>query len=147
MGRLHRLLYIGISVLVTPIFRKRLDEKFNRGSENQSFLVESINGIETLKAMAVEPQMQRRWEEQLAGYVGASFRVLSLGNWSSQVVQLVNKLVTAAILFFGAMLPIGLLMRMSGKDFLRLARDPSAPTYWLPRVDERPQSESMKQQF
>ena len=55
--------------------------------------------------------------------------------------------VIMAILFFGAMLPIGLLMRMSGKDFLRLARDPSAPTYWLPRVDERPQSESMKQQF
>ncbi len=94
--------YIGISVLVTPIFRMRLDEKFNRGAENQSFLVESINGIETLKAMAVEPQMQRRWEEQLAGYVGASFKVLSLGNWSSQAVQLVNKLVTAAILFFGA---------------------------------------------
>lgn len=94
--------YIAISVLVTPIFRMRLDEKFNRGSENQSFLVESINGIETLKAMAVEPQMQRRWEEQLAGYVGASFKVLSLGNWSSQGVQLVNKLVTAAILFFGA---------------------------------------------
>jgi subfamily B ATP-binding cassette protein HlyB/CyaB len=94
--------YIGISALATPVFRHRLDERFNRGAENQSFLVESISGIETLKAMAVEPQMQRRWEEQLAGYVGASFRVLSLSNWSSQGVQLVNKLVTAAILFFGA---------------------------------------------
>mgnify|MGYP000379592975 CR=1 FL=1 len=95
-------LYVGISVLVTPVYRAYLDEKFNRGAENQSFLVETINGIETLKAMAVEPQMQRKWEEQLAGYVGASFRVLSLGNWSSQAVQLVNKLVTAAILFVGA---------------------------------------------
>ncbi|MBV8060449.1 MAG: type I secretion system permease/ATPase, partial [Alphaproteobacteria bacterium] len=54
--------YIAISALVTPVFRHRLDEKFNRGSENQSFLVESITGIETLKAMAVEPQMQRKWE-------------------------------------------------------------------------------------
>ena len=54
---------------MTPLFRHRLDEKFNRGAENQAFLVESITGIETLKAMAVEPQMQRRWEEQLAGYV------------------------------------------------------------------------------
>lgn len=95
-------LYVGISILVTPVYRACLDDKFNRGAENQSFLVETINGIETLKAMAVEPQMQRKWEEQLAGYVGASFRVLSLGNWSSQAVQLVNKLVTAAILFFGA---------------------------------------------
>lgn len=94
--------YIGISMAVTPVFRRRLDEKFNRGAENQAFLVESITGIETLKAMAVEPQMQRRWEEQLAGYVKASFRVLNLGNWASQGVQLISKLVTASILFFGA---------------------------------------------
>src|SRR5579883_1048910 len=94
--------YIAASALVTPIFRRRLNEKFNRGAENQAFLVESITGIETLKALAVEPQMQRRWEEQLAGYVHASFRVLNLGNWTSQSIQLVSKLVTAAILFFGA---------------------------------------------
>ncbi|MBX9645800.1 MAG: type I secretion system permease/ATPase [Xanthobacteraceae bacterium] len=94
--------YIAISAGVTPLFRRRLDEKFRRGAENQAFLVESVTGIETLKAMAVEPQMQRRWEEQLAGYVAASFRVLSLGNTASQIVQFVSKVVTAAILYFGA---------------------------------------------
>ena len=56
--------------------------------------------------MAVEPQMQRRWEEQLAGYVAASFRVTNLGNYASQAVQLVNKLVVAATLYFGAKLVI-----------------------------------------
>ncbi|HEU5046783.1 MAG TPA: type I secretion system permease/ATPase [Rickettsiales bacterium] len=94
--------YIVISACATPLFRQRLDEKFNRGAENQAFLVESITGIETLKATAVEPQMQRKWEEQIAGYVHASFRVLNLGNWASQGVQLVSKLVTAATLYFGA---------------------------------------------
>jgi subfamily B ATP-binding cassette protein HlyB/CyaB len=69
-------------------------------------LVESVTGIETLKSMAVEPQMQRRWEEQLAAYVAASFRVLSLGNTASQAVQLVSKIVTAGILYFGAKLVI-----------------------------------------
>src|SRR3954447_11319005 len=98
--------YIAISAGATPFFRQRLDEKFRRGAENQAFLVESVNGVETLKAMAVEPQMQRRWEEQLAGYVAASFRVLSLGNTASHVVQLVSKLVTVAILFWGAYLVI-----------------------------------------
>jgi len=98
--------YIAISAGVTPLFRRRLDEKFHRGAENQAFLVESVTGIETLKAMAVEPQMQRRWEEQLAGYVAASFRVLSLGNTASQGVQLVSKIVTAGILYFGAKLVI-----------------------------------------
>src|SRR5712692_8481279 len=98
--------YFAISAGATPLFRKRLDDKFQRGAENQAFLVESVTGVETLKAMAVEPQMQRRWEEQLAGYVAASFRVLSLGNTASQVVQLVSKLVTAGVLYFGARLVI-----------------------------------------
>jgi ATP-binding cassette, subfamily B, bacterial HlyB/CyaB len=98
--------YIAISMGVTPLFRQRLAEKFQRGAENQAFLVESVTGIETLKAMAVEPQMQRRWEEQLAGYVAASFRVLSLGNTASQIVQLISKIATAGILYFGAKLVI-----------------------------------------
>ena len=99
-------LYIAISAGATPLFRRRLDEKFQRGAENQAFLVESVTGIETLKSMAVEPRMQQRWEEQLAGYVTASFRVISLGNTASQSVQLVNKLVIAATLYFGAKLVI-----------------------------------------
>ena len=99
-------LYVGISVCATPFFRERLNEKFARGAENQAFLVESVTGIETLKAMAVEPQMQRHWEEQLAGYVSASFRVISLGNTASQTVQFINKLVTAGVLYFGAKLVI-----------------------------------------
>ncbi|SDR46698.1 ATP-binding cassette, subfamily B, HlyB/CyaB [Rhizobiales bacterium GAS113] len=99
--------YIAISACATPLFRRRLDEKFRRGAENQAFLVESVTGVETLKAMAVEPQMQRHWEEQLAGYVAASFRVLSLGNTASQAVQLVSKLVMAATLYLGAKLVIG----------------------------------------
>jgi subfamily B ATP-binding cassette protein HlyB/CyaB len=95
-------LYAGISLALTPLFRARVDEKFRRGAENQAFLVEAVTGIETLKAMAVEPQMQRRWEEQLAGYVGASFRVANLGNYASQAIQLISKLATAGILYFGA---------------------------------------------
>lgn len=99
-------IYIGISAAATPLFRARLDEKFKRGAENQAFLVETVTGVETLKSMAVEPQMQRRWEEQLAAYVTASFRVLTLGNVASQAVQFVSKLVTAALLYFGAKLVI-----------------------------------------
>ena len=99
-------LYIAISAASTPLFRRRLDEKFRRGAENQAFLVECVAGAETLKAMAVEPQMQRRWEEQLAGYVASSFRVLALGNVASQIVQFVNKIAMAGILYFGAKLVI-----------------------------------------
>ena len=100
-------LYVLISVFITPPLRSKLDEKFKRGAENQAFLVESVTGVQTLKAMAVEPQMQRRWEKQLAGYVGASFRAAMLGNWGSQSVQFVNKIATALILYVGAKLVMG----------------------------------------
>src|SRR5215470_5068332 len=98
--------YIGLSASLTPIFRRRLEEKFDRGAENQAFLVETVTGVATLKSMAVEPQMQRHWEDQLAAYVHASFRVLNLGNWGSQSVQLESKIVTALTLYFGAQLVI-----------------------------------------
>ncbi len=95
-------LYAILSIAVTPLFRARLDEKFRRGAENQAFLVEAVTGVETLKAMAIEPQMQRRWEEQLAAYVAASFRTSNLSNYASQSIQLISKLVTGGVLFFGA---------------------------------------------
>jgi subfamily B ATP-binding cassette protein HlyB/CyaB len=127
--------YIAISAGATPLFRRRLDEKFARGAENQAFLVESVTGVETLKAMAVEPQMQRRWEEQLAGYVAASFRVLSLGNVASQSVGLVSKLVTAGVLFFGAKLVIeGSLSVGELVAFNMLAGRVSAPVLRLAQI-------------
>jgi len=95
-----------ISALLVPAFRSRLNEKFARGADNQSFLVESVSGVETLKAMAVEPQFIRRWESQFAAYVTAGFRVNQLGNVGQQLIQLVGKLVTLATLFIGARLVI-----------------------------------------
>ena len=97
-------LYVALSVVVTPIFRARLNERFNRGAENYSFLVESVNGIQTLKAMAAEPQMQRRWEEQLAGYVRASLGTANLGNVAGQIGSFFNKVTLISILWAGAYL-------------------------------------------
>jgi subfamily B ATP-binding cassette protein HlyB/CyaB len=99
-------IYILISLLFTPVLRQRLDEKFYRSAENQSFLVETVSGVETTKAMAIEPQACRRWEEQLAGYVSAGFRANMVGNWGQQLIGLVNKLSTALLLWVGARLVI-----------------------------------------
>ncbi|WDD92894.1 type I secretion system permease/ATPase [Burkholderia sp. FERM BP-3421] len=94
--------YAAISMGITPVLRRRLDEKFARTADNQSFLVETISGVETVKSMAVEPQFTRRWDNQLAGYVSAGFRVTSLGNVGQQLIQLVGKLVSLVTLYLGA---------------------------------------------
>ncbi len=95
-------LYVLISIFISPPLRELLEEKFRRGAENQSFLVESVTGIGTLKAMAVEPQMRDRWEKQFAGYTQTGFKVATLATWGSHLIQIVSKLTTVAILYFGA---------------------------------------------
>ncbi len=94
--------YVLLSLLLTPALRARLADKFHRGAENQAFLVESISGIHTLKAMAVEPHVTRQWDNQLAAYVTAGFRVACLSSIAAEAVSLIGKLTTVAILWLGA---------------------------------------------
>ncbi|WP_408590174.1 type I secretion system permease/ATPase [Novosphingobium sp.] len=94
--------YFVVALLITGPLRTRVEEKFERAAANNALLVESISGIDTVKASAVEVQWQHRWERQLAGYSQASQRVINLGNTGSQLIQLISKLNMAAILYFGA---------------------------------------------
>ncbi len=87
---------------VAPALRARLEERFSRGAEAQAFLVESVAGIDTVKAMALEPRMARRWEERLAAYVHSAFRSTSLAAFAQEGVTLVGRLVTVAVLWLGA---------------------------------------------
>lgn len=95
-------LYVLLSIAITPAIRARLHEKFNRGADNQAFLVEAISGIQTVKAMAIEPPLMRKWEEQLAGYVGASFRATSLITVAGQLATMFHKMTVVAVLWVGA---------------------------------------------
>jgi ATP-binding cassette, subfamily B, bacterial HlyB/CyaB len=99
-------LYFALSISVVPILRARLDEKFARGAENQALLVETINGIQTVKATALEPAMAKRWDDQLAAYVSASFKTQSLATNAHEGINLIGKLINAATLWFGAHLVI-----------------------------------------
>lgn len=114
-------LYAAISALLVPVLRNRLDAKFARSADSQAFLVEAVSGVETLKAMAVEPQFVRKWETQLAAYVAAGFRVTALGNVGQQAIQYVGKLVMLATLFFGAKLVVDGHLTVGGADRIQHA--------------------------
>ncbi len=98
--------YMIVSLGFTPVLRARLHEKFNRGAENQAFLVETVSGIDTVKAMAVEPQWTRQWDNQLAAYVTSSFRTATIGTLAGSGVTLISKLVTVGTMYLGARLVI-----------------------------------------
>ncbi len=94
--------YLVIGFAVRPTLRDLINEKFNRGAASQQFLVETVVGVGTIKAAAVEPIMRAQWEEKLAAYVKTSFSATMLGTGGQLAIQYVSKLTTAAILLFGA---------------------------------------------
>ena len=95
-------IYVILALAVRPALQERIRRQFNAGALSQQFLVESVIGVETLKAAAVEPIMQAQWEDRLAGYVKASFAVTCLGALGQNGVSFVSKIVTALLMLFGA---------------------------------------------
>ncbi|TXM94259.1 type I secretion system permease/ATPase [Methylobacterium sp. WL116] len=94
--------YIVVAVLLRPILREKTLEKFNRSALSNQFLIESVIGIQTVKAMAVEPILRVQWEDRLAGYVKTSFVTGMIGSLGQNLIQYINQLTTALVLFFGA---------------------------------------------
>ncbi|MFI5015378.1 MAG: type I secretion system permease/ATPase [Hyphomicrobiales bacterium] len=94
--------YLIIAILIRPALRAKINQRFNTGAASQQFLVESIVGIQTLKAAAVEPILRNEWEDRLAAYVKTSFQAVVLSSIGQNSIQYVSKATIALILFFGA---------------------------------------------
>ncbi|WP_147076596.1 type I secretion system permease/ATPase [Methylobacterium haplocladii] len=94
--------YILVAVMLRPILREKTLEQFNRSALSNQFLIESIVGIHTVKAMAVEPTLRVQWEERLAAYVNTSFVTSILGSIGQNAIQYINAVTSALVLFFGA---------------------------------------------
>ncbi|MCC7122228.1 MAG: type I secretion system permease/ATPase [Gammaproteobacteria bacterium] len=98
--------YGALAFAITPLLRRRLDEQFDRGAEAQAFLVESVAGIETLKAAAVEPRQAARWDELLAAAATSDLRTQTLSSVAGQAAAAVQKLCSVLTLWLGARLVI-----------------------------------------
>ncbi len=94
--------YVLLSLAIAPVLRRRVEDRFQKGAANHAFLVEVTTGIETVKSLAVEPQIRRRWENQLAAYVQASFGAARLSALGSQGITLIRSVTVAIVLWFGA---------------------------------------------
>lgn len=99
-------LFIILSLIVTPLFKTKLDKKFKDGAEMQSFLVESVTGVQTIKAGALESRFQRKWEDITAKYIKSSFDVSILSGTANTIGQLIQKASSLLLLWMGASLVI-----------------------------------------
>jgi subfamily B ATP-binding cassette protein HlyB/CyaB len=90
-------LIVGASLVVAPLFRERLNEQFRRGAANQAFLTEYVSGIETVKSLQFEPQLNQKYRGLLAEFLKSGFATSQLANtynvWANGLEQTMNVLI------------------------------------------------------
>jgi len=99
-------LFATLTIVTTPILRNWLNETFNRSADSQSFLVETITGIHSVKAHAAEPIARERWEGLFARFIRTSFKAATTSNISSNIGDFLTNFSTLIILWVGAKLVI-----------------------------------------
>ncbi|MBI4754372.1 MAG: type I secretion system permease/ATPase [Betaproteobacteria bacterium] len=95
-------LFVALSIVFYPVLKRRLEVRFDRAAEAHGFMVESVQGIATIKALSIEPVFNRRWENLAAAQVAAGYRVERLAAVSSSLSQAVSRVGTLAVLWVGA---------------------------------------------
>jgi subfamily B ATP-binding cassette protein HlyB/CyaB len=96
---------IGIlSFLVAPVFRDKLNQQFMLGARNQAFLTEYLSGMGTVKSLQMEPHLDAKYGDYLAGYLKAGFSTKQTGNSYNVVANGIEQVMTLSILIVGALL-------------------------------------------
>ena len=90
-----------VQLWALPIIRGKLGGLWRTRVANNAFLVESITNIETVKALAVEPQFVNRWENLIARYIRAMFEMSKFRLFIQTFRAIVEASITMAILWYG----------------------------------------------
>ena len=83
-------------------FRRRLDALYEAESKRQAMLVETIHGIATVKAMAIEPLLRGQWEQKVAAAVSMQFRVGRISITARSLTQFLERMMTVILIWVGA---------------------------------------------
>ncbi|SON51763.1 type I secretion system permease/ATPase [Vibrio tapetis] len=100
--------YFALAWLSTGQLQERIERQFQTSAMNTSFLNETVSGVETIKSLAVEPRMRRRWETQTEEMVEAGFQTQTLNSAISHGVTLLQKVTGVVVIWVGANLVMSL---------------------------------------
>ncbi|MEQ9624118.1 peptidase domain-containing ABC transporter [Coleofasciculus chthonoplastes] len=97
-------LFVLLTVIVSPIVRRQLRVKAERNAQTQSYLVEVMSGIQTVKAQNIELRTRWQWQERYARYVSAGFKTVLTSTTAGSASNFLNKLSALLVLWVGAYL-------------------------------------------
>ncbi|MBQ9406339.1 MAG: type I secretion system permease/ATPase [Desulfovibrio sp.] len=95
-------IYVVLNALIAPIYKKRINERFLLAAENNSFNIETITGIRTVKTMGVEQTFVGRYEEILSRFLKSALSVLNVANVAGSIGMFLQLAFNLAILWIGA---------------------------------------------
>lgn len=95
-------IYVVLNALIAPIYKKRINERFLLAAENNSFNIETITGIRTVKTMGVEQTFVGRYEEILSRFLKSALSVLDIANVAGSIGMFLQLAFNLAILWIGA---------------------------------------------
>lgn len=101
-------IFIGLQLFIyyfiTPRIKQAFREVFERNAESESFLIESLKGISTIKAIGIENPTRWKWENLQMRSINTYFKTIKYGMVTGLSTGLVNHLSDVAVLFYGAVL-------------------------------------------
>jgi len=95
-------LIAAVVAVMVPTFQRRLNDLYQAEGERQSMMVETIHGMRTVKALAIEPAQRRMWDQRSAQSINMHFRVGRLAITGNAVTDFLGKLLPVVIIILGA---------------------------------------------
>jgi ATP-binding cassette subfamily B protein len=96
--------FVVLTLIFSPTIRRQLRVKAERNAETQSYLVEILTGIQTVKAQNIELRSRWQWQERYARYVSTGFKNVITSTLASSASSFLNKLSRILIIGLGAYL-------------------------------------------
>ena len=97
-------LFVLVTLIAAPTVSRQLRSKAERNSETQSYLVEVMSGIQTVKAQNIELRSRFSWQKKYAKFVAAGFKTVLTSTLANSTSQFLSKLSSLLVLWVGAYL-------------------------------------------
>ena len=96
--------FIALTLIFSPTIRRQLRTKAERNAETQSYLVEVLTGIQTVKAQNIELRSRWKWQERYSRYISTGFITVITSTLAKSASDFLNKLSRVLIIGMGAYL-------------------------------------------
>ena len=97
-------LYLAMVFIVAPIIKRQLRLAAEANAAASSLMIESLTGIQTVKAQHAETTLRWRWQQRYARYISSNFRTALIGATSGSIGSFFNEIGGLAVLWVGAYL-------------------------------------------